>query len=237
MNAFHREILEEIKKLGDKDVVRSWNAKYLGNIHPIYSVSIPKLRAVLKSWSSRHKDISLAEFINLVNSFYEGKSYEEVTAGGLLLGYFPKLRKQLGPEHLDRWLTYVQGWAETDALCQGNFTAENFLANWKEWQKALKRWSCEANVHKRRASLVLLTGPVAHSTNERLTDIAFENIDRLKDEKDILITKAVSWLLRSIVRKQPDLVKRYLDKNEKSLPPIAVRETRNKLKSGRKSGH
>ncbi|MBI2314815.1 DNA alkylation repair protein [Candidatus Daviesbacteria bacterium] len=33
-----------------------------------------------------------------------------------------------------------------------------------------------------------------------MADLAFENIDKLKAEKDVLITKAISWVLRSLIK-------------------------------------
>ena len=92
------------------------------------------------------------------------------------------------------------------------------------------------NVHKRRAGLVLLTEPLRESADPRLARLAFANIGKLKGDKDILITKAVSWLLRALIKHHRQEVERYLKDNSNSLPKIALRETRNKLKSGHKSG-
>ena len=110
------------------------------------------------------------------------------------------------------------------------------LANWKQWKSLLVSLSKSQNVHKRRASLVLLTKPVKESTDPRLARLAFANIGRLKSDKDILVTKAVSWLLRALIKYHRQEVERYLKDNSDSLPKIALRETRNKLKSGHKSG-
>jgi 3-methyladenine DNA glycosylase AlkD len=90
---------------------------------------------------------------------------------------------------------------------------------------------------KRRASLVLLTRPLRESDDPRLARLAFAIIGRLKHEKDILVTKAVSWLLRALIKYHRREVEAYLEDNMDTLPKIAVRETRNKLQSGRKSGH
>jgi len=54
-------------------------------------------------------------------------------------------------------------------------------------------------------------------------------IERLKIEKEDIITKALSWLLRSMVANYRDDVADYLEKNKDSLPPVAVRETERKL--------
>jgi 3-methyladenine DNA glycosylase AlkD len=98
----------------------------------------------------------------------------------------------------------------------------------------LVRLVSDGNVHKRRASLVLLTKPVRDSENKRLADLAFANIDRLKNERSILVTKAISWLLRDLIRHHRERVETYLFENSDCLPKIAIRETRRKLLTGKK---
>ncbi|KKS65087.1 MAG: hypothetical protein UV33_C0013G0017, partial [Candidatus Daviesbacteria bacterium GW2011_GWA1_42_6] len=98
----------------------------------------------------------------------------------------------------------------------------------------LNKFVKDPDIHKRRASLVLLTKPVSHSDDPRFSDLAFENLDKLKKEKDILITKAVSWLLRDLIKYHRDRVEDYLKANKAILPKIAVREVTNKLQTGKK---
>lgn len=239
MNKHHAEILQEIKRVTKSNSkTSSWHddGSYMGTTKTIYHITNPQIRTIAKNWVGQHKTLTVPELTLLLNSFFSGASHNERSFGGKLLGYYPKLRCQLKPELLDKWLDGAEGWGEVDSVCQNVFQAKEMLENWKDWEKWLRIWSKDKNIHKRRASLVLLTGPVVYSGDKRLTDLAFENIDRLKGEKDILITKAVSWLLRSMVRRHPELVRKYMDKNENLLPKIAIRETCNKLKSGRKSG-
>ena len=101
-------------------------------------------------------------------------------------------------------------------------------------EKNISQFSMDKNIHKRRASLVLLTFPVRKSQDKRLSDLAFTNIEKLKNENDILITKAISWLLRSLIANHRKEVEIYIDKNINSLPKIAIRETKRKLTTGRK---
>jgi 3-methyladenine DNA glycosylase AlkD len=68
----------------------------------------------------------------------------------------------------------------------------------------------------------------------RLAGLAFEVIETLKPERDIIITKAVSWLLRSMVQLHQRAVAGYINENRHSLPAIAVRETKRKIATGRK---
>jgi 3-methyladenine DNA glycosylase AlkD len=78
----------------------------------------------------------------------------------------------------------------------------------------------------------LLTKPLRQSDDPRLADMALMNVEKLKSEKSILITKAVSWVLRSMIKHHRTEVERYVEMNVDTLPKIAVRETRNKLVGG-----
>ena len=74
-----------------------------------------------------------------------------------------------------------------------------------------------------------------HSQDPRLAELALEIVKRLEAERDILITKAISWLLRSLVAQHRGSVVRHLAAHETTLPSVAVRETRAKLRTGRKT--
>lgn len=233
MDKYYQQILTEVKKHAGKLPNHSWNNHYLGNSHSHYQLSNSLKRQIIKDWL-RDKNLTLEELIVLENQLYQGKSYEEKYLAGVLWGYLPKLRKQLEPKLLDKWLGELIGWAEIDATCQSNFTAQELLDNWLEWEKLIKKLARDKNINKRRASLVLLTGVVAKSNDKRLSDLAFEIIDRLKSEKDILITKAISWLLRDLTYLHKRQLEDYLKTNADSLPKIAVRETKRKLLTGKK---
>lgn len=152
----------------------------------------------------------------------------------MLFGYLGKLRKQVKPKDIDRWLNNLKGWAQVDSLCQSNFTAKDLLDNWNNWKRFLIKLSKDKNINKRRASLVFLTKPVRDSNDRRLAKLALKNINKLKAEKEILITKAISWLLRDMIKNHRKKVESYLKENSKTLPKIAVRETKKKLLTGRK---
>jgi 3-methyladenine DNA glycosylase AlkD len=122
-----------------------------------------------------------------------------------------------------------------DAVCTGDYTISQLPSDWKKWELLLRKFSRDKNIHKRRASLVLLCSPVRHVSDVKLAEVALENTDRLKNEKHVLITKAISWLLRSMVKNHKKRVQSYVQKNSKTLPAIAVRETNTVLKTGKKT--
>lgn len=237
MNKYHQEILEEIKRVADLNPKQhSWfdAGRYMGTPRLIYNISNPQTRIIARNWIKEHKNLSKDEIVKVLNSFFEGESHNERCFGGKLLEYLPELRKDLDSFLIDKWLTGAKGWGEVDSLCQSAFGAKEVLGNWVEWEKLLKKLVKDSDIQKRRASLVLLTKSVRESDDVRLVDLAFVNLDELKEEKDILITKAVSWLLRSLTFHHKKRVEEYLKENKDSLPKITLREVTRKLLTGKK---
>ncbi len=212
------------------------NDSYNGSGHPFFNISAPVLRGLAKGWAKPRKAADPCEVLAVVDSLFGGASHEEKVLAALVLAYHAPARRASGPPELDRWLARTNGWAEVDALCWNLFTAEQMLADWPSWSAFLSRLARDPNINKRRAALVLPAGPAHYSDDARLRDLAFANVEILKAEKPILITKAVSWLLRAMIARHRAAVEAYLEANAESLPKVAIRETWTKLRTGTKSG-
>jgi 3-methyladenine DNA glycosylase AlkD len=209
---------------------------YGGSGHPFYSVGAPERRAIARAWVASRRGADPAQTLAAIDSLFAGESHEEKTLPGFILALDRTARRAVRPADLDRWLGELNGWAEIDCLCQSVFTAEDFSTDWPAWKALLERLAVDPNINKRRAALVLLNAPVRGSDDPRFRDLALQTLDRLKGERDILITKAVSWLLRTMTGRHRAVVEDYLAREADRLPKVAVRETRIKLATGTKSG-
>jgi 3-methyladenine DNA glycosylase AlkD len=234
MQIFYKEILADIEKyVAENNILLERDGfRYIGTTKAVYFIRAVDLRRIFKKFAKRHPDLTMHEFVTLLDSLSLGETYNEFAAVGLLLTAYPKLRQALDPYNLDHWLDHAEGWAEVDAICQLNFTAWEMLADWERWETLLREFVKSENIHKRRASLVLLTKPVGQSDDPRLSNLAFKNVNELKREQGILITKAISWILRSLIKYHWAEVEDYLAVNANALPKIALRETRYKLVGG-----
>jgi 3-methyladenine DNA glycosylase AlkD len=235
INPYHEELLKEIKEKSGKGTQHTLLDSYLGNTHPRYPIAAPVLRTIAKTWMKAHRDLSSKTFSALLTSLIEGESSTEKVMAGILMDYATLEQGSFHPKIFDTWLNHLEGWAEVDAVCTGAYMVKQLPVAWTKWEPVLHRLSKAKNLQKQRASLVLLCSPVSHVTDDALVEAAFKNIDRLKAEKHLLITKAISWLLRSMVRHQKELVTLYVNENAGTLPAIAVRETRMVLKTGKKT--
>jgi len=235
MNLLHKEILRQIQHHSGKPTQHTFLDSYLGNSHPRYPISIPALRKIAKEWMKAHAELTASKFATLLTSLIKGKSSTEKCMVGILLDYSSLSQRKFDPKLFDTWLNNLEGWAEVDSLCTGRYSDSEILSQWKTWKQLLIQFSKDKNIHKRRASLVLQCSPLRKSDDARLPALAFQNIDRLKGEKEILITKAISWVLRSMAKHHRAALVEFMNEEESGLPAIAVRETRRLLATGRKT--
>lgn len=234
-NKIHLQLLKDISQLkSDCKSDYQWPKNYLGTDKIYHGFTTGQMVDLAKK-IIKENDLDKKQIIELLNSLYiNGKSYTEIGLAAMILSRSPEVLKNFDPNYLNTWLNYTCGWAENDVLCQSSFTDEILLSNWKNWEKIINQFVKDKNINKRRASLVLLTKSLSKSDDPRLSNLAFQNIEKLKSEKDILITKAVSWALRSLTKFHKQEVLDYLKKNKDTLPKIAYREALSKATTGRK---
>lgn len=234
-NPHHKEILNLIVSLSGEGTSHTFLDSYLGNSNPRYAINAPTMRTIAKEWMRDHKDLSATQFEKLLTSLIKAVSSTEKLMAGMLLDASTKPQRKFNPEIFESWLDHLQGWAEVDTVCTGKYTITEIPPDFKVWKSILTRLSKSKNINKRRASLALLCSPVRYANDSAIAETAFQIIDRLKKEEAILITKAISWLLRSMVKLYKKEVQHYVDQNEDSLPKIATRETRTVLLTGKKT--
>lgn len=234
MNPHHESILRQIQAAIPGRGNTTQRPEHLGTTRRWYGLKNEQTRRILLDFRAANKDLSYEDWLALIDSLYQGESYEERCAPRTLFNKYPRYRRQLPRPQLDAWLGCLNGWAEVDSACQTVFTDKDLLADWSGWTALLESLAGDANINKRRAALVLLTAPISQADDPRILDLSLALIERLKGEKDGRVTKAISWLLRKGVKQHRAAIAAYVDANAASLPAIAVRETRRKLRTGKK---
>ena len=234
-DSLHQQILHQIKKNAGKSTAHTFLDSYLGNSHFRYPISAPLLRRIAKEWMNDHRDLAAGDFASLLTALIEAASGTEKSMAGILLDYATPDQRKFKPALFDQWLDHLEGWAEIDALCTGRYSATEVVNQWNKWKPLLVKFSKSKNINKRRASIVFFCSPLSKVESKEISQTALEIVDTLKDEREVLITKAISWILRSMVRYNRKMVEIYLKENSASLPKIALRETLVKLETGKKS--
>lgn len=234
-NNHHHEILQLIQQHSGRATQHTFLDGYLGNDHPRYAISAPVLRKIAKEWMREHRHLTAKDFAAVIDSFIKGPSSTEKCMAGILLDSSTKEQRSFDPKLFDKWLDHLVGWAEIDSVCTGKYTITEITGQWKTWKTLINKFSKSKNINKRRASLVLFCSPLRKINDERLVNHALAIVERLKHEKEIIITRAISWILRSMDKFYREKLELYMKVNYDSLPKIAVRETMKKLKTGLKN--
>ena len=100
----------------------------------------------------------------------------------------------------------------------------------------VRRWTQSPDLWRRRAALVstVVLNTRVHGgrgDTKRTLDIA----KRLVDDREDMVVKAMSWALRSLVPWDRAAVERFLAEHETRLAARVKRETRTKLRTGKKN--
>ena len=235
MHPQHKAILARIIERSGKSTKHTASDAYLGTTHPRYPINVPSMRTIAREWLKGHREVEVLDFCAVLTSLIHGKSCTEKLMAGLILNGAKPASQSFNPQILAKWLDHLVGWVEIDTLCTGSYAAAELPRRWSLWKKILNALSRSPNINKRRASLVLFCTPLRKVEDPRLMKEALKIIGRLKGEKAVIITKAISWVLRCGTIYHAEEVKKYVDLNEDTLPKIAIRDTRTKLATGRKT--
>jgi 3-methyladenine DNA glycosylase AlkD len=122
---------------------------------------------------------------------------------------------------VDAFACYVAG----PALRAGALT----ITDIQDWTASHDRWW-------RRAALVS-TVPLNNTARggKGDADRTLLLCDLLRNDRDDMVVKAMSWSLRELAKKEPRRVEAYLAERQADLAPRVLREVRNKLSTGLKN--
>jgi len=154
---------------------------------------------------------------------YELVHHHKAALGGLSAARLNKLAKGLADWHeVDPFGLYLLGptWRE-------GLVSDAFIAG---WTRSKDRW--------RRRSALVATVALNNAARGGGGDVArtLAICERLLDDRDDMVVKALSWALRALAVRNPAAVASYLEAHGNRVPSRARREVGNKLRTGLKSG-
>ncbi len=201
----------------------------------VYGVRVPRLREIARDWWREHKTILRDDLLSVVEALWAGGSREERQIAIFLLVRYKRWIPDLTWAHFDRWRRDLDNWETTDGMAQWVF-GRWLLADPDARLHHLRDLIADEDLWSRRLALVATVWLNRGRKDLSFPDLTLEMVDRVKEERHPMITKAVSWALRGLIPKHPQRVAAYLDENRAALAPHAVREVENKLRTGLKSG-
>ena len=227
-----KAFLEVLNKHADEKY-RKGNAMTVPSGLRNIGVRVPILRKIAKDWLKKNKDVSDTEFLNLIQALWKQPIFELRSLAQELLMAHKKFLKQFDWKTGETWLEDVNNWVHCDVLSSQILA---FLVLWdKSHLKELKSYLKKQGKWHRRSAIVSLLQLIRKKQIEAKE--VLEMIDQIKSDKDPMIQKAISWVLREMIRAgYKKEVEKYLNQNKSIFATYVVREVTNKLKTGLKSG-
>lgn len=201
----------------------------------VYGVRVPQLREIARGWQRAHRAVAREDLMALVERLWDGESREEKMLASYLLQGYKRWISDLTWAHFERWRQGLDNWEVTDGL--GVRTLGPWLlADPEARLDHLEDMIGDEDMWSRRLALVATVWLNRGYKGFSAPDLTLALIERVKKERDPMITKAISWALREMTKTHPDRVDAYVQENRDVLAAHIVREVNNKLRTGLKSG-
>ena len=228
-----RHLLDQIKQYADPQH-QAFERKMAPTALKVYGVRVPQLRKIAQAWYRAHKQIARDGLVALVEALWDGESREERVLAMLLLEHCSHWVPGLTKSHFEQWRQSLDSWELTDGL---GWVLALWLAGDPDTRLGyLLELIADEDVWSRRLALVPLARINRGKEGFTLPDLTLQLIDEVKEERHPMITKAVSWVLREMIKHHREQVVAYLEQNRDVLASHVVREVDNKLRTGLKSG-
>lgn len=185
----------------------------------LYGVKTAIVSRIAREHFKEIKDKEKKEIFALCEELWS-TGYMEESFIAASWAYF--LHKKYEPSDFatfERWVEkYVSNWASCDTLC--NHAIGDFIEQYPEYVKELKRWAKSKNRWMRRAAAVTLILPARKG---RFLKDVFEIADILLEDKDDLVQKGYGWMLKEASKAHQKEVFSYIMKNKEKMPRTALR--------------
>ncbi len=202
---------------------------------PFYGVRVTDLRRTARVWHRAHADLSGSTILAVAEALWLRAIREEMVLATMIVGHSGDAVGAFGARRLDRWAHLLDNWEATDQL--GGLVVGPWVAGDVDRRfGVLERLVPRRNPWLRRVALVGCVTVMRGENAARCWPGVSGIVTALAADREASIPKAISWVLRESTRHCAPQVERLLADPSAALPAIAVRETRNKLRTGYKSG-
>src|SRR5690606_36138096 len=192
---------------------------YLKSELDFLGASVPTCRAAAKGIRRDHPELPATTVHAIVDDLWRRGIHEcRVAAVELLAAYVDRL----DPADLDRLERLVREagtWALVDKLAN---VAAAVVERHPDAVDTLDRWSVDPDFWVRRLSLLTLLPALRQGGGDFDRFAAYA--DRMLEEREFFIRKAIGWVLRDTGKRRPELVRDFLAPRLDRAAGLTVRE-------------
>lgn len=193
---------------------------YLRSRRPHHGTRVPDIRAEVRSVLRSESDMDRATLIELVEHLWAFGVHEDRMAAAFLLAARVGSLEADDLELVERLLRDAETWAIVDTLAPS--VAGPLADAHPELDARIDDWVGDPDRWMRRASLLRHLGPLRRGSEELSAFAA--KADRLLDDREFFVRKAMGWVLREAAKHDPASVVAWLEPRVTRISGVAFRE-------------
>ncbi len=194
--------------------------RYLKSDLAFYGASLASIRAAVRGVKRGYPLMKRAHLRELVDKLWKRPAFECRITAVLLLDAFSDALKPADIPLIERLLRESKTWALVDELA--GVVVGSLVERFPQLGARLDRWALDENFWLRRSAMLALLRPLRRGVGDfdRFTRYA----DRMLEEREFFIRKAIGWVLRETAKKRPELVYDWLKPRIARASGVTVRE-------------
>ena len=204
---------------------------FIAEIRALPSTDVASVRAVRKARSREWRAMPSAFVLDVAGRVAQRPSLR--WSAYELIRFHPGAFRALDDEILAELAVGLNSWDSVDAFART--LAGPAWAHGRMSDCLVDRWAASPDRWLRRTALVstvALNRPREGGPVDAPRTVAI--CERLVDDRDDMIVKALSWALRELARQDPGSVRAFVDRHQARLASRVKREVGNKLRTGLK---
>jgi 3-methyladenine DNA glycosylase AlkD len=227
-----QEIIAELDEKANPERL-AWAKENYPTSLIIKGVTVPNIRPISKAMIKRFKKSPPDEVVAFTKQLNDTRILEAIQIAFEVLEKHKNARRSLTLEEIEGFSEGMDNWVTVDYFA-------GMLAGpaWREGQIAdemIEAWAVSADRWRRRAAVVCtfaLNQKARGGTGDPERTLKICSL--VVDDHDDMVTKALSWALRELSKREPEPVIAFVDRHEDRLAKRVVREVRRKIETGRK---
>ena len=230
VKALAAELDAQLRARGRPERARQEKA-YLKSALEHYGASMPVIGSLTKAFHREHPALGHDEVVDLAEQLWSRPVHECRAAAVELLDLYGGVLGAGDMPLLERLLRESRTWALVDGLAAS--VVGPLVERVPEAAAVLDRWATDDDFWIRRSAMLTLLLPLRRGGGdfERFGRYA----DRMLEEREFFIRKAIGWVLRDTARRRPAMVYEWLLPRASRASGVTLREAVKPLSDGQRA--
>lgn len=194
---------------------------YMKSAMPYHGLTMPEVRALSREMFAPLGKLTCGRWRDEVLELWRGAEFREERYAALMLAGDRRFAACLTPDAmpmLEEMIVTGAWWDTVDETA--HLVGAILRAHPAPMRRLMRSWSTDANLWKRRVSIICQLS----FKKETDLELLYANIEPNVAERDFFIRKAIGWALRSYAWTDPAEVARYVHANASRLSGLSRRE-------------